>query len=279
MAFRILSSGDDGVCSVTQLLVSCRFRVGTGHGNHFQQSYTHAYGVITEPIFARLGVHASSRNFGFGGLGTIQTGMAGAALMGPDVDVLMWDSGMTEKGPSVGVLAVQYALAGDRIPVFLGDKGHSEKLHDSAGMDTGRETGGASLKKRPTTVAEFEALPWAAQCMSKAIPELKTICGKGNLYRGTCWINRTDFEWNGMDMSYTPTAKQGAAPGGRASWHPGDRVHQIKGRALAGIVLNGIRDALLEWKESANLVLKDEDWHGTNLFVQNTGNVWSLVSN
>jgi hypothetical protein len=47
-----------------------------GHGNHFQQSYTLAYGAITEPIFARLGVFASARNFGVGGLGTLQAGMA-----------------------------------------------------------------------------------------------------------------------------------------------------------------------------------------------------------
>lgn len=45
-------------------------------------------------------------------------------------------------------------------------------------------------------------------------------------------------------------------------WHPGDRVHQRIGRAIAGLVLHGIRDALLLWKKSDNLVLRDEDWHG-----------------
>jgi hypothetical protein len=49
-----------------------------------------------EPIFARLGVLHQSRNFGNGGLGTAHNGIAAGSTYGPDVDLLMWDSGMTE---------------------------------------------------------------------------------------------------------------------------------------------------------------------------------------
>jgi hypothetical protein len=35
-----------------------------------------------------------SRNFGLGGLGTIQSGLATKAIFGYDVDFLAWDSGM-----------------------------------------------------------------------------------------------------------------------------------------------------------------------------------------
>ena len=67
-----------------------------GHGNHFQQSYTLQVQWILEAVFARLGVRHQSRNFGNGGLGTVQHGMGSGSVYGPDVDVLMWDSGMTE---------------------------------------------------------------------------------------------------------------------------------------------------------------------------------------
>jgi hypothetical protein len=64
-----------------------------GHGNLFQQSYTLQVQWIVESIFARLGVRHQSRNFGMGGLGTTQNGLATKAIYGYDVDMLLWDSG------------------------------------------------------------------------------------------------------------------------------------------------------------------------------------------
>jgi hypothetical protein len=64
-----------------------------GHGNHFQQSYTLQVQWILEALFARLGVRHQSRNFGLGGLGTTQSGLAAKSFFGHDVDMLMWDSG------------------------------------------------------------------------------------------------------------------------------------------------------------------------------------------
>ena len=64
-----------------------------GHGNHFQQSYTLQVQWILEGVFSRLGVRHQSRNFGLGGLGTTQTGLATKSILGHDVDMLLWDSG------------------------------------------------------------------------------------------------------------------------------------------------------------------------------------------
>ena len=47
-----------------------------------------------EPIFARLGVWHESRNFGNGGMGTSHHALAAGSMYGPDVSLLMWDSGM-----------------------------------------------------------------------------------------------------------------------------------------------------------------------------------------
>lgn len=249
----------------------------SGHGNHFQQSYTHAYGVIMEPIFARLGVYATSRNFAFGGLGTIQTGVAASALMGPDVDLLMWDSGMTEKGDSIAVLGIQAILGGDRIPMFLVDKfgkGYVDKLYQECGLDGGVIGTGLGLTPKVNTPEELEALPWAAKCLNFG-GDLRAIC-KGNSYRGNCWFDRSNFTWGGMNMSFTPAyaAMIDLVPKQRTSWHPGDRHHQLKGRVLAGLVLHGMRDALLLWKNSEQMVLKDEDWHGKRYITTFCCSVW-----
>lgn len=49
------------------------------------------------PVFARLGVKLITRNVSQGGLGTLQNSLASGSLYGDEVDLLIWDSGMTEK--------------------------------------------------------------------------------------------------------------------------------------------------------------------------------------
>lgn len=175
-----------------------------------------------EPIFARLGVHASSRNFGFGGLGTLQTGMATSALMGPDIDILMWDSGMTEKfSAPFDILFVQAILGGDRIPYYLpvaNSKllGRMNFYKNEIGADVGilqEDLNGINFSPKAVTVEDLEAQPWAAKCQN-IDRELNTVCPRS--YRGVCWINRTDFEYYGEDMSFTPTNTRQKEPGGRA---------------------------------------------------------------
>jgi hypothetical protein len=93
-----------------------------GHGNHFQQSYTLQIQRVLEPILARLGVYHQSHNFGMGGMGTAQNGIASADLYGPDMDVIIWDTGMTEGEDSVRDLFARTAfLTGNRVPVLWGD--------------------------------------------------------------------------------------------------------------------------------------------------------------
>jgi len=50
-----------------------------------------------EPVFARLGVKLVSHNFGYGGLGTAQNALAAGDLYGKEIDMLLWDTQMTEK--------------------------------------------------------------------------------------------------------------------------------------------------------------------------------------
>ena len=73
-----------------------------------------------EPIFARLGMKLSSYNYGRGGMGTLQDLFAGTFTLG-DPDVLMWDSGMTEReGHIKNAFYRQAILSGTRVPFFIG---------------------------------------------------------------------------------------------------------------------------------------------------------------
>jgi len=88
-----------------------------GHGNHFQQSYTMQFYRVIEPVLARFGVRHIAHNIANGGLGTMQHSLCSRDVYGKDIDILHWDSGMTEKDPrSYELFARQAILGGDRVP-------------------------------------------------------------------------------------------------------------------------------------------------------------------
>ena len=225
--------------------------------NHFVQSYTSQVQWILEPVFARLGVKHQARNFGMGGLGTVHNALGSGSIYGPDVDVLMWDSSMTEKdSANQDLFHRQYLLAGGKVPVLwslaLGTITH---LHLNADADVGFLGEGTHGIARADTMEDLNAQPWAARYMN-CNSDLKKVCGDHE-YSGTCWIDRDDF---------TPNVTQSKAPGGRASWHPGNRRHQLRGRVLAFTILSALRDALTLWQKSEGYELPDSAWHVTDYY-------------
>mmetsp|Transcript_12810 Transcript_12810/g.15007 ORF Transcript_12810/g.15007 Transcript_12810/m.15007 type:complete len:163 (+) Transcript_12810:2-490(+) len=90
-----------------------------GHGNHFLQSYMMQFHKVMEPIFKRLGMNLITRNIAHGGLGTMQNALGSKSLYGDNVDMMVWDSGMTENDdPSFDLFCRQALLGGKRAPVL-----------------------------------------------------------------------------------------------------------------------------------------------------------------
>jgi hypothetical protein len=228
-----------------------------GHGNHLQQSYTMQFQKAMEPIFARLGVKCIAHNMGMGGMGTIQNALAAGDIYGKDVDILLWDSSMTEKGAvHLDVLARQALMGGDRVPMLLG--GHRDVLttmHNLADADVGEVAGwGAAYSGIPKSInaTQVETLPWATRYID-CDKEFNKEC-RAQSYMGKCWYDRPDF---------TPP-KQNAEPGGRAKWHPGNRFHQLTGRIITFPVLRALSEAITMWMDAEDYALPDDAWHVTD---------------
>jgi hypothetical protein len=51
--------------------------------------------------------------------------------------------------------------------------------------------------------------------------------------------------------------------GGRARWHPGNRLHQVTDRVLGHTILTALHEVLTLWKEGDEYILSDEDCHVT----------------
>lgn len=225
-----------------------------GHGNTFVQSYTLQIQWILEAVFSRLGVKHEARNFGMGGLGTAQAGIASSYLYGTDVDILMWDSGMTEgDSASQDLFHRQYILSAQKIPILWSQSSYATTvLHAGTGVYAGIPGWGMAGIPQAKTVEDIDAMPWAVKYLS-CDGEILGVCNE-HRYNASCWVPREDVT---MDWDVNPET------GGRASWHPGNRVHQLQGRILAFTILSALRDGLTLWKNADGYALPDEAWHLT----------------
>jgi hypothetical protein len=213
-----------------------------------------------EPVFARLGIKHYSRNTGMGGLGTIQSVMGARDLYGSDVDILIWDSSMTEssKSPDFDLYARQGILGSYRAPMLWAGVDEAEiypTLQEHADIDYMMYGTGRGPIPAITDPTKLDEIPWAARYL-KCDADWESLC-KDNRYNGTCWIPRDDFE---------PWTPQNAELGGKASWHDGNREHQIYGRTMSFTVLKALYEALDVWDRQPNHELKDDMWHMTDYY-------------
>lgn len=227
-----------------------------GQGNHFRQSYAMQFHRIMKPIFERLGVKLITRNMSQGGLGTLQGGMGSRHIYGDEIDLFLWDSGMTENGKPhhIDLVLRQALMSGNRVPVIWGGPFELLKLyHEECDADVGEWGNGFSGLPETVDEKQAETLPWAARNMVCA-KEREDLCNE-NRYSSTCWIDRED--------GIKPKQEQRDRPRGQVKWHPGWRVHQLMGRVLAFNVLEALEVAVNQWMDGTmtGQPLDDSYWH------------------
>jgi hypothetical protein len=211
-----------------------------GHGNHFHQSYMMQFHKILAPIFARMGVKLVTRNMGQGGLGTVHNALGAGSLYGNEIDLLLWDSGMTE--PNAGhqdLFLRQGLLGGNRVPVVWGGSfGVLRALHEEADVDVGQFGAGTDAVIPVENEEQAKKVPFASRYM-KCSSERQDLCSAEPRYCTTCWIPRSDIDPEKVGFK----GKFGKF-GGQVKWHPGWRPHQLQGRTIAFAVLTALQEAI-----------------------------------
>lgn len=92
--------------------------------------------------------------------------MAGMDLRGKETDVIMWDSGMTEKSREYFTFFFKQALiSGNRAPFLIGNTFDLREFERVASANIGEQGDQWSLWNGPETISEEQALevPWAAR--------------------------------------------------------------------------------------------------------------------
>jgi len=210
-----------------------------GHGNNFFQSYILEFQRVMEPVFDRLGMVLVSSNLAQGGMGTLQSAMAGVGIYNEN-DFMLWDSSMTEKDGRAQDVFMRQALLGGkrRVPILFdmgGGKGIMDKLVKEVGANVGGVTGVGLLPKFKNVTVNFA--------------EKK--------YNAACWTDRSDMT---PDVQYDKF-------GGQASWHPGNYGHQSGARKITLLFLHALDEALLLWQNTTTSgsgegnPLNGKHWH------------------
>mmetsp|Transcript_27767 Transcript_27767/g.65251 ORF Transcript_27767/g.65251 Transcript_27767/m.65251 type:complete len:895 (-) Transcript_27767:3416-6100(-) len=245
----------------TFTVVMAGHSAAVGKGNHFRQSYMMQFHKVMYPIFARLGVKLITRNIGQAGLGTIQGGMGSGSIYGDEVDLLLWDSGMTESDPEhVDIFYRQALLAGNRVPVLWGGPFKLlQMLHEEADVDVGDWGTAMDGIMEVEDLEQAKTIPWAARYL-KCKDEANDICKEESRFCSKCWSDRED--------NIVPEAKQRDHPEGQVKWHPGWRSHQLMGRNIAFAVLEALQSAINIWTEGVmgGPPLEDDFWHVTDYY-------------
>ena len=211
-----------------------------GHGNHFHQSYLMQFHKVIEPVLRQLGVTLIARNQAQGGLGTLQSSLGFNSIYGSDIDLMLWDSGMTENNnvDHIDLFFRQALMVEGRVPVVWGAGGKFDLLkifHNEADADVGEYGIGWGGIMETKDEDQLEALPWAVQHL-KCDQERPDLCKHPHKFCATCWIDRPD--------KIHPAQTQYEKPHGQVKWHPGWRHHQLQGRTLAFSILLALRDAV-----------------------------------
>lgn len=232
-------------------IVMAGHSAAAGHGNHFRQSYTHQMHRILAPIFARLGVKLITRNMSQGGLGTIHHTLGFKDMYGDEIDLVLWDSGMTEGNQeSIDLFYRQALLSGKRVPVIWGGDFHLlQNLHNNADADVGEFGVGSDGIILSESEDQVKQLPYAVQYM-KCATERQDLCASEPRFCVNCWVKRPDID----EKKMFPSMKD--RPGGQVRWHPGWRDHQIIGRVLAFAILDALQVAFQTWSEGTMGKLK-----------------------
>mmetsp|Transcript_7682 Transcript_7682/g.21375 ORF Transcript_7682/g.21375 Transcript_7682/m.21375 type:complete len:812 (+) Transcript_7682:46-2481(+) len=261
-----------------------------GHGNHFRQSYLMEFHRILAPVLARMGVKLVTRNLSVGhGLGTVQSSLGFSSLYGQDIDVLIWDCGMTESSdPKYADLFFRQGLMSQKrtgkVPfLMLGGNSNSDGLfqllrwlHNEADINVG-QLGTATFSLPQTeSVDQAQSLPKALQFVNCASGAHEAC--QENLHCTHCWIDRSDIPdpkklfadlaMSEKDKATATTPSDGSHDNTQRFWYPGWRQQLLLGRNLAYAILDALQDAVQIFSSDTmgGPPLEDEEWHVTGLY-------------
>lgn len=220
-----------------------------GHGNFYDESYTSYLEQAAQDVFRAVGLHFTGRNYAMGGTAAApEVAICVKEIFGQDIDVLVWDFGMTD-GKMIWKQSLYHYRAG------LIDKSRPLNIAYHAG---------GFLKGRMVAVKEMEDLGLAALISSEEVMNSATDAVPDSFGLTDDEINQLpEFVRNfrcgnqiengdpyckdeKFNMTLCPDRKY------RTSWHPGWKWQAVMGYLATFFLIEVLNDALNELASTAD---------------------------
>ncbi|CAJ1960348.1 unnamed protein product [Cylindrotheca closterium] len=240
--------------NATLVWVTGGHSAAAGHGNLFNESYTAFLERDLSRIAKSIGLPLEVRNFAMGGSGSgPELGLCVEQIYGRDVDLLSWDFGMTDVYSPVRLLL--YAIRGNLLPhhpaIFAL---HAEGEHRVDLLKQFEEmSASAFYLPEDTRKQQFEGIPEVNMDNFKEMQDLPPMI---NSFKCTEGIEKGDLGCD--DAKYSKGLCDSRA--GKASWHPGFKMHALDGHTIALFVVQ----ELIHAAEELAVQLEAHDSHSAS---------------
>jgi hypothetical protein len=221
-----------------------------GHGNFDSQSYASVMEHALSSLFDSFGLTLETRNYGMSAKKSApELALCQEAIFGTDVDVLTWDSALTDRGIRVNFEYWTHRAASSirNRPVLLAAHIPVSQYKNDQTLKRIWEQNGPYLPlivMNDTVVAEMEAAVPDSLQTTDLPPLLKFLkCGNGDIGDDFGYLEVNDpckMEKLKFDTSICPDRYW------MASWHPGYRRLALYGNLLALMHADAIEEAVRE---------------------------------
>jgi len=216
------------------------YSVAAGHDNYHSQSWPNMWERQMTAGFASLGVELEVRNEAVGGTSAFPRTFCMPAVLGTDVDVVVWEFSMTDAGVKSceGETWMRYALSLPSRPLLMFVESSRIPKFQTNERLSPRDPG----DRWPTTT-------WATQSSyrTSSCRPMSEISERYSEYGG---IQAHDSAsgifpyYHAPPFDFRTFRGRGKIPGYGASWHPSPYGHLFRASSLAYVYLDVLRDAL-----------------------------------
>jgi hypothetical protein len=223
-----------------------------GHGNFYNESYTAYLGQAAKSVFRAVGIQFVARGYAMGGTAAApEIALCAKEIFGADIDVLVWDFGMTD-GNNIWKQLLYHWRAG--------------LIKTSRPLHLAYHVEGSFMLNRQKAVQDMEDLGLAAMVSSQSVVDavLAAVPDSFGLteeqiaqmpsfvrnFKCETQIENGDpyCKTDKFDLSLCPNRKY------RTNWHPGWKWHAVMGYLCAFFLFEVLDDAL---KELAAMTVDD----------------------
>jgi hypothetical protein len=253
LALKVLAASDKHK-NTTLVWATGGHSATAGHGNFYNESYTSYLEQALQPLFASaVNVQFVGRNYAMGGTAAApEIAWCAKEIFGTDLDVLVWDFGMTDGSRALWKQAL-YHVRGSLVGSH---RHHAPPIHLAFHAGSSRAEGGrynivqrmeeagvgALISSEAVMDAALAAIPDSfglSDAGIAALPEfVQNFRCDTQIENGDPYCKSTKYH-----LEQCPERKF------QTNWHPGWKWHALMGYLSAFFVIDVLKDALAELSE------------------------------